>query len=62
MKRKALITVLALLVSVSLAAGTSFAQGKDAGKKTAPPVASSKQRTELIDINSASKQELMTLP
>jgi competence protein ComEA len=66
MKRKLAVTLFVLLVSVSLAAGSALAQGKDTGKKaaspTSPPAASTKQKAELMDINSASKQELMTLP
>ena len=62
MKRKLAVTLLALLVSISLAAGSALAQGKDTAKKGTAPAASAKQKGELIDINSASKQELMTLP
>jgi competence protein ComEA len=62
MKRKLAVSLLALLVSISLAAGSALAQGKDTAKKATPPAASTKQKAELIDINSASKQELMTLP
>jgi len=62
MKRKILVALLALFVSISLTAGSGFAQGKDSGKKAAPPAASTNQKTDLIDINSATKQELMTLP
>ena len=61
MKRKLAVTLLVLLVSISLAAGSALAQGKDTGKKATPP-ASTKQKAELMDINSATKQELMTLP
>ena len=62
MRRKLAITLLALLVSISLTAGSALAQAKDTGKRAVPPAASAKQKAELIDINSASKQELMTLP
>ena len=62
MKRKLVVTLLVLLVSISLAAGSALAQGKDTGKKATPPAAATKQKAELMDINSASKQELMTLP
>ena len=61
MKRKLAVTLLGLLISVSLAAGSAIAQGKDTGKKANAPAASAKKNAELIDINSASKQELMTL-
>src|ERR1051326_3885063 len=62
MKRKLAVSLLSFLISISLAAGFSLAQGKDTGKKTSPPAAAKKQKVELIDINSASKQDLMTLP
>jgi DNA uptake protein ComE-like DNA-binding protein len=62
MKRKLAVTVLAFVVSISLAAGSALAQGKDVGKKATPPANSTKQKAELVDINSASKQELMALP
>src|SRR6266571_9211737 len=62
MKRKLVVTLIVLLVSISLAAGSALAQGKDTGKKATPPVAAAQQKAELMDINSASKQELMTLP
>ena len=62
MTRKLAVTLLALLFSLSLTAGSGLAQGKDTAKKASPPAASTKQKAELIDINSASKQELMALP
>jgi DNA uptake protein ComE-like DNA-binding protein len=61
MKRKVAALLFALFVCLPLAAGPVLAQGKDTAKKAGPP-ADTKQKTELIDINSASKQELMTLP
>jgi competence protein ComEA len=62
MKRKTLLNLLVLLVSVCLAVGAAF--GQATGKKTEPPTKSQKSETKTnpIDINSASKQELMTLP
>ena len=66
MKRKTLLNLLVLLVSVSLAIGAAF--GQATGKKTEPPPKSQKSETKTekkasqIDINSATKQELMTLP
>jgi predicted DNA-binding helix-hairpin-helix protein len=47
--------------------GAVYAQSKSEGKKVEPPAskgaaASSKTKAEIIDINSASKQQLMTLP
>jgi competence protein ComEA len=61
MKRKTLLNLLVLLVSVCLAVGAAF--GQATGKKTEPPTKSQKSETKTnpIDINSASKQELMTL-
>jgi DNA uptake protein ComE-like DNA-binding protein len=60
MRQKLAVSLLVLFVSICLASGSAFAQGKDTEKKAAPPAASSK--TQLVDINSASKEELMTLP
>src|SRR5215471_17982671 len=66
MKRKSLVNLLVLLVSVCLAVGAAF--GQATGKKTEPPPKSQKSETKpekkasQIDINSATKQELMTLP
>ena len=62
MTRKLAVSFLALLVCMSLATGSGLAQGKDTAKKASPPAASSKKGAELMDINSASKQDLMTLP
>ena len=62
MKRKLAFSVLGLLITISLAAGSALAQGKDTATKANPPAASTQKKAELIDINSASKQELMTLP
>ena len=62
MKRKLAFSVLGLLITISLAAGSALAQGKDTAKKANTPAASTQKKAELIDINSASKQELMTLP
>jgi len=65
-KRKTLLNLLVVLVSVCLAAGAAF--GQATGKKTEPPTKSQKSETKAekktnpIDINSASKQELMTIP
>jgi DNA uptake protein ComE-like DNA-binding protein len=74
MRRKLPLSLFVLFVSVCLVAGSAFAQGKDTGKKANPPAAASKSQAPekkaekkaekkgtLIDINSASKQELMTL-
>jgi len=66
MKRKSLVNLLVLMVSVCLAVGAAF--GQATGKKTEPPPKSQKSETKTekkanpIDINSATKQELMTIP
>jgi DNA uptake protein ComE-like DNA-binding protein len=52
--------VFALFLTVLLIAGSGFAQAnKSAGQKDQQKT---EQKTNLIDLNSASKQELMTLP
>lgn len=64
MRSKLFIGLLTLLVSVSLVAVPAFAQGKSTDKKAEPSTSKgdTKSKTELIDINSATKQQLMTLP
>ena len=52
--------LLLFLFSICLAGASALAQG-NAGKKSTPPAAS-QQKSQLIDINSASKKELMSLP
>jgi competence protein ComEA len=73
MKRKAPLDLLVLLVAVCLVAAAGFGQTKDAGTQTQSTTRSPKStlrktntKTEksanLIEINSAPKLELMTLP
>jgi competence protein ComEA len=67
MRHKLASILLVVFVSLCLVGGSAFGQAKDTGKKATPPAASSqkaekKSQSELIDINSASKQELMSLP
>jgi len=64
MRSKLFVGLLTLLVSVSLVAVPAFAQGKSTDKKAEPSTSKgdTKSKTELIDINSATKQQLMTLP
>ena len=73
MKRKIPLNLLVLLVTVCLVAGSAFGQTKDTGKETQSTTSSQKStgkktttKTEKkayqVDINSAAKQELMTLP
>src|SRR5262245_49372232 len=70
MKHKSLVNLLALLVTVTLVSGSILGQAT----KTAPPAAkksepaaktdqkAEKKTAEQIDINSATKEQLMTLP
>ncbi|HYR43948.1 MAG TPA: helix-hairpin-helix domain-containing protein [Terriglobia bacterium] len=68
MRQKLALGLFVLFVSICLVSGSAF--GQATGKKANPPAASSqkaekkaeKKTTEVIDINSASKQELMSLP
>jgi competence protein ComEA len=62
MTRKVAVGLIAVLFSLSLIAGSALAQDKGSVKKAAPPPETTKQKAGLIDINSAGKQELMTLP
>src|SRR5437879_8385583 len=70
MKQKFATSLLVLFVSICLVSGSAFAQAKDSGKKAAPTASAKAQtaekkaesKTALVDINSASKQELMALP
>src|SRR5438876_41285 len=68
MRDKSLKSLLILLIAFCLAAGTGFAQTKSTAKKTEPTATKSEKSekkttksAQQIDINSASKQELMTL-
>jgi len=73
MKRKIPLNLLVLLVTVCLVAGSAFGQTKDTGKKTQSTTSSQKstekkttttteKKAYQVDINSAPKHELMTLP
>jgi DNA uptake protein ComE-like DNA-binding protein len=70
MKHKSLVNLLALLVTVTLVSGSVLGQTKTAptpAKKSEPAAAKTDQKAEKktaeqIDINSATKQQLMTLP
>ena len=53
--------LLVLFLMFLLVAGFGFAQDKKAAGKTTQPQAAEK-KTDLVDINSASKQDLMQLP
>jgi competence protein ComEA len=72
MKSKTLASLFIVFLAICVATGSAFSQTKTTGKKTEPPPKSetsekkdagkASKNAELIDINSASKQELMTLP
>jgi competence protein ComEA len=66
MKGKTLLNLLVLLVSLCLVSTSTFAQTKAPAKKTEPTANQSQKKaeakTDLIDINSATKQQLMTIP
>jgi len=68
MRRKALLNLLIVLVSFCLVSGPALSQEKSTGKKAQPATKAQKsepkteKKTNLIDINSATKQELMTIP
>src|SRR5437879_13292438 len=71
MKSKTLASLVVVFLAIYVATGSAFSQTKTTGKKTEPFPKSEKseknagkasKNAELIDINSASKQELMTLP
>jgi competence protein ComEA len=63
MERKRLLVLFSLLLAIVFA-NPMFAQTKSgtAGKAQAPATATTPAKTDLVDLNSASKQELMTLP
>ena len=54
--------LLVLFLMFLLVAGSGFAQDKKAAGKTTQPQTSAEKKTEPVDINSASKQDLMQLP
>ena len=71
MKSKTMASLFVVFLAICVATGSAFSQTKTTGKKTEPPPKSEKseknagkasKNAELIDINSAGKQELMTLP
>lgn len=63
MKHKTLVNLSVMFVTVCLLTGSAFAQDKPKGEKASPaPTSSSNATAQLIDINSATKQQLMTLP
>ena len=63
MKRKLSLTLSLLFLAICLAAGSAFSQAKTTEKKAEPSAKSQKseKKAEIIDINSASKQDLMKL-
>src|SRR5262245_35905726 len=65
MKGKTLLNLLVLLVSLCLVSTSTFAQTKAPSTKAQPATKQSQKaekKTDLLDINSATKQQLMTLP
>src|SRR5437016_184963 len=56
--------ILVLFLTILFLAGTGLAQAKKTAGKKAEPQKTEKaaKKTDLMDINSATKQELMTLP
>jgi len=70
MKSKTRASLFVVFLAICVATGSAFSQTKATGKKSEPPPKSEKsekkdagtKNAQLIDINSASKQELMTLP
>jgi competence protein ComEA len=65
MKKRTIVQFMFVLLAVSLAVGSATAQTKTTEKKTASATKAdakkSEQKTDLMDINSATKQQLMTL-
>ena len=74
MKSRLSVRLQILFVCLCFGVGSAYAQAKTEGKKAEPPAskgetksakgtaASSKTKAEILDLNSASKQQLMTLP
>ena len=54
--------IFVLFLTLCLVAGAAFAQEKKAPSSTKADSQKTEQKADLIDINSASKQQLMTLP
>jgi DNA uptake protein ComE-like DNA-binding protein len=61
MKHKSLVNLLVLLVTVCLATGFVYGQDKKSSAKKTAPATKTEKKAEQIDINSATKQQLMTL-
>lgn len=68
MKTKTMANLFVAFLLICVASGSAFSQTKTTGKKSEPVPNSEKsaskapKNAELVDINSASKQQLMTLP
>jgi len=66
MKTKTMANLFVAFLLICVASGSAFSQTKTTGKKSEPnsekSAGKAPKNAELIDINSASKQQLMTLP
>src|SRR5437867_12325397 len=62
MNHKPFLRFLVSAVCILVLAAPVVAQNKNTGKSTPPATAPAKSKPDLVDLNSASKQELMTLP
>ena len=61
MKHKTLVNLLVMFVVVCLATGSAFSQTKKTEPKKTEAKKTETKKADLIDINTASKQQLMTL-
>src|SRR5205823_1957871 len=61
MKRKTLVNLLVMFVVACLATGSAFSQTKKTEPKKTEAKKTETKKADLIDINTASKQQLMTL-
>ena len=61
MKKRTLVSIVFVLLTVSLAVGFAAGQAKT-GDKKAEPAAKTEKKADQLDINSATKQQLMALP
>src|SRR4026208_2343056 len=62
MKKRTLVHILLVLLTVSLATGFAAGQTKTGDKKAEPVAKKAEKKADQLDLNSATKQQLMTLP